>query len=82
MITFKLGATYLESATKCVHQNGKEEESASLVEAVRVGLQIIEDTTNDKSHDCIAKKLRKCERRITSKTLEATPKAEFDLLHV
>jgi hypothetical protein len=75
-------ATYFESATKCVHQNSEEEESASLVEAVRVGLQIVEDTTNNKSHNRIAEELGKCERWVATETLEATPKTELDLLDI
>ena len=46
-----------QSRTKGVHENGEEKKGSARVERVGVGLEVVEDRTDDERHDGVCEEL-------------------------
>jgi hypothetical protein len=70
---------YLQGAAKGVEQNSKEQKSPFTEEPRGIVLQVIEDTTNNKSHNTVSKHATEQDSLVSAQTLEASVNAELDL---
>lgn len=80
--TLRVESENFESTGEGVHKTSEEEQSATLVEAVRCGLEVVEDTGDDESHDGVSNQSTDAQTRITGQALPTSPEAQLNLLHV